>query len=181
LSIIGSLDSTTTGQAWRDALKFLNQLEPKRLIVDASQLTYCDGAGAALLLELRRQQQRRRDTYEIHSLEPAYQALLDLYGSSDAKRPEPLAPALSTVEQIGRATATLWNDLVVLIAFIGELCSALLHAARRPGLVRWRDVFLTAELAGVNALPIISLLGFLLGLIMAFQSAIPMRQLGADI
>lgn len=181
LSIVGPLDSTTTGQAWRDALHLINQNQPKRLIVDASRLTYCDGAGAALLLELRRRQQSRRDTYEIQSLDPAYQALLDLYGRSDAQRPEPLAPAASTVEQIGRATVTLWKDLIVLIAFIGELCTALARAARRPGLVRWKDVFLTAELAGVNALPIIALLGFLLGLIMAFQSAIPMRQFGADI
>ena len=181
LSIIGSLDSATTGQAWRDAIQLINRSKPKRLIVDASQLTYCDGAGAALLLELRRRQQNRRDTYEIQSLDPAYQALLDLYGRSDAQRPDPLAPGVSPVEQIGRATVALWNDIVVLIAFVGELCLALTRAARRPSLVRWKDAFLTAELVGVNALPIIALLGFLLGLIMAFQSAIPMRQFGADI
>ncbi|HKC93166.1 MAG TPA: ABC transporter permease, partial [Nitrospira sp.] len=181
LSIIGSLDSATTGHAWRDALQLINQSKPKRLIVDASQLTYCDGAGVALLLELRRRQQNRRDTYEIQSLDPAYQALLDLYGRSDAQRPDPLAPGVSPAEQIGRATVALWHDIVVLIAFVGELCTALVRAARRPGLVRWRDAFLTAELVGVNALPIVALLGFLLGLIMAFQSAIPMRQFGADI
>ena len=181
LSIIGPLDSTTTGQAWRDALQFISQHKPERLVVDASQLTYCDGAGAALLLELRRRQYSRRQTYEIRSLDPAYQALLDLYGRGESQRPESLAPAVSTVEQIGRATVSLWHDLVVLVAFIGQLSSSLVHAARRPALVRWKDVFLTAELAGVNALPIISLLGFLLGLIMAFQSAIPMRQFGADI
>jgi len=180
-SIIGSLDSNTTGQAWRDALQLINQHQPKRLIVDASQLTYCDGAGAALLLELRRRQQSRRHAYEILSLDPAYQALLDLYGRWDAQRPEPLAPAESPVEQIGRATITIWNDMVVLIIFVGQLCSALARAARCPRLVRWKDALVTAELAGVNALPIISLLGFLLGLIMAFQSAIPMRQFGADI
>jgi phospholipid/cholesterol/gamma-HCH transport system permease protein len=180
-SIIGSLDSNTTGQAWRDALQLINQHQPKRLIVDASQLTYCDGTGAALLLELRRRQQSWRHAYEILSLDPAYQALLDLYGRWDAQRPEPLAPAESPVEQIGRATITIWNDMVVLIIFVGQLCSALARAARRPRLVRWKDALVTAELAGVNALPIISLLGFLLGLIMAFQSAIPMRQFGADI
>jgi len=79
LSITGPLDSATSGQAWRDALQLINRIKPKRLIVDASQLTYCDGAGAALLLELRLRQQNRRDTYEIQSLNPAYQALLDLY------------------------------------------------------------------------------------------------------
>jgi phospholipid/cholesterol/gamma-HCH transport system permease protein len=47
--------------------------------------------------------------------------------------------------------------------------------------VRWKDAFLVAETAGVNALPVIALIGFLMGLIMAFQAAIPMRQFGAVI
>jgi phospholipid/cholesterol/gamma-HCH transport system permease protein len=181
LSINGALDTTSTGQAWRHALHLLQEHQPQRLIVDASHLTYCDGAGAALLLELRRRQESRRQRYEIQALDPAYGALLDLYARSAAQQPEPLVQSESPVAQIGRATAMIWKDIVVLIAFVGQLASALACAARRPSLVRWKDAFLTAELAGVNALPIISLLGFLLGLIMAFQSAIPMRQFGADI
>ncbi len=181
LSINGALDTASTGQAWRHALSLLAAHQPKRLIVDASRLTYCDGAGAALLLELRRRQESRRQSYAIQSLDPAYQALLELYERSEAERPAPPAPFDSPVEQIGHATAAIWNDIVVLIAFVGHLCAALGRAALHPRLVRWKDAFLTAELAGVNALPIISLLGFLLGLIMAFQSAIPMRQFGADI
>ena len=181
LSINGALDTSSTGQAWRHALHLLNEHQPKRLIVDASHLTYCDGAGAALLLELGRRQQSRRQAYEIQSLDPGYRALLDLYGRSETERPKPVVQADSPLEQIGRATAAVWQDVVVLIVFVGQLCTVLAAAARRPRLVRWKDAFLTAELAGVNALPIISLLGFLLGLIMAFQSAIPMRQFGADI
>jgi len=181
LSLTGALDASSTGQAWRNALHLIDVHQPRRLIVDASKLTYCDGAGVALLLELRRHQQSRRLTYEIQALDPAYQALLELYGRWEAQRPEPLAPAESPIEQIGRATAGIWHDVVVLIAFVGQLFLALTRAIRQPGLVRWRDAFVTAELAGVNAVPIISLLGFLLGLIMAFQSAIPMRQFGADI
>jgi len=181
LSIVGALDTASTGQAWRQAVRLVNQHRPARLIVDASRLTYCDGAGAALLLELRRHQQGRRQTYEIQSLDPAYQALLDLYGRWEMQRPESLAQAESPVAQIGRATMAVWNDVVVLIAFVGQLSLALIQAVRRPSVVRWKDAVLTAELAGVNALPIICLLGFLLGLIMAFQSAIPMRQFGADI
>jgi phospholipid/cholesterol/gamma-HCH transport system permease protein len=181
LSIVGALDTASTGQAWRQAVRLVNQHRPARLIVDASRLTYCDGAGAALLLELRRHQQGRRQTYEIQSLDPAYQALLDLYDRWEMQRPESLAQAESPVAQIGRATMAVWNDVVVLIAFVGQLSLALIKAVRRPSVVRWKDAVLTAELAGVNALPIICLLGFLLGLIMAFQSAIPMRQFGADI
>ena len=178
---VGALDTANTGQAWRQALRLVNQHQPARLIVDASRLTYCDGAGAALLLELRRHQQGRRRAYEIQSLDPAYQTLLDLYDRWESQRPESLAQAESPVAQIGRATMAVWNDVVVLIAFVGQLSLALIQAVRRPAVVRWKDAVLTAELAGVNALPIICLLGFLLGLIMAFQSAIPMRQFGADI
>jgi phospholipid/cholesterol/gamma-HCH transport system permease protein len=181
LSINGALDATSTSSAWRHALRLLQEHQPQRLIVDASHLTYCDGAGAALLLELGRRQESRRQRYEIQSLDPAYQALLELYERSKTDRPEPLARSESTVEQIGRATAAIWRDVVVLVVFVGQLSSTLAGAARRPGQVRWKDALLTAELAGVNALPIISLLGFLLGLIMAFQSAIPMRQFGAEI
>jgi phospholipid/cholesterol/gamma-HCH transport system permease protein len=181
LSINGALDATSTGQAWRDAIDLLDTHQPKRLIVDASHLTYCDGAGVALLLELRRRQETRRQPYDIQSLDPAYTALLELYARGESQQPEPVSQADSPIEQLGRATAAVWNDIVVLIVFVGELSSTLAYAARRPRLVRWKDAFLTAELAGVNALPIISLLGFLLGLIMAFQSAIPMRQFGAEI
>jgi hypothetical protein len=52
---------------------------------------------------------------------------------------------------------------------------------RHPGKVRWRDALLAAENAGVNALPIVALISFLLGFIMAFQSAVPMRQFGVEI
>jgi phospholipid/cholesterol/gamma-HCH transport system permease protein len=68
-----------------------------------------------------------------------------------------------------------------LLTFVGELTVALLRAARLPRLVRWADAWLIAERVGVDALPIIALIGFLLGLILAFQSAIPMRRFGAEI
>lgn len=181
LSIHGALDTASTGQAWRDAVHLLSQHQPKRLIIDASRLTYCDGAGAALLLELRRRQQTRRQAYEIQSLDPSYHALLQLYERAETDWAGPLPPSESALEQIGRATAAIWDDVVVLIVFVGHLCAALARAALHPRVVRWKDALLTAELAGVNALPIICLLGFLLGLIMAFQSAIPMRQFGAEI
>ncbi|HEY6085271.1 MAG TPA: ABC transporter permease [Nitrospira sp.] len=180
-SLTGPLNSYTTGEAWRTAMDALEEEHPRRLVVDAAQMTYCDGAGAALLLELRRRQRARQGTYEIRSLDPSYQALLDLYGRSDSQKPDPGPVADSPVEQIGRETIALGHDIVVLIAFVGELCTALARAVLNPGLVRWKDALLTAELAGVNALPIVALLGFLLGLIMAFQAAIPMRQFGADL
>ena len=47
--------------------------------------------------------------------------------------------------------------------------------------LRWADWLLAVETTGVNALPIIALIGFLIGLILAFQSAIPLKRFGAEV
>jgi phospholipid/cholesterol/gamma-HCH transport system permease protein len=182
LSIDGQLDSTTTGALWRPVILALEREKKAHLIVDASRITYCDGAGIALLLEVRRHQAKAGGDVEIRDLPEAVRYLLDLYGPSAGEEAAPSASEPSPfVEQVGRASVQVWKDLHTLIAFLGELSVALVYAGLHPRSVRWRDALMTAELAGVNALSIIALIGFLLGLIMAFQSAIPMRQFGAEI
>jgi phospholipid/cholesterol/gamma-HCH transport system permease protein len=84
-------------------------------------------------------------------------------------------------EEVGRASWRVWEWLYDIICFLGELTAALLRALRRPHRLRWRELGLLAEKAGVNALPIVLLVSFLVGLIMAFEAAIPMRQFGTEI
>jgi phospholipid/cholesterol/gamma-HCH transport system permease protein len=182
MTLAGRLDVNSTGTIWRDALLLLEEEKPDRVVLDMSGVTYCDAAGIALLLALRRQQTSLGGNLTINGLQERFQSLLQMFESADLGGqaiPEP--ERLSAVAGIGRASLTVWEDVRRLIAFVGELFLAMAEALTHPGRIRWRDVFLTAELAGVNALPIVALLGFLLGLIMAFQSAIPMRQFGADI
>ncbi|MFL6660758.1 MAG: hypothetical protein ACJ8G7_01185, partial [Rhizobacter sp.] len=66
-------------------------------------------------------------------------------------------------ERIGRAGARSWGEIYALIAFVGEAALALFAALRHPRSVRWRDVLKTANEAGVNALPIVGLIAFLMG------------------
>ena len=68
-----------------------------------------------------------------------------------------------------------------IINFIGECVALLVYSFRHPKKIKWLEVLKISEHAGVNALPIILLIGFLLGLIMSFQSAIPMQRFGAEI
>ena len=73
------------------------------------------------------------------------------------------------------------RDLGKQVTFIGEMVTALGSALLRPREIRWSDAIRVAEEAGVNALPIISLMGFLIGLILAFQSATQLRIVGAEV
>jgi phospholipid/cholesterol/gamma-HCH transport system permease protein len=94
----------------------------------------------------------------------------------------PRAFALRRVaEDVGRAAIGVLSDLRTLIAFVGELTVTLIGVLLRPGRLRWKDAFLVAENAGANAFGIIALMSLLFGLILAFQSAIPMERFGAQI
>jgi len=182
LILAGSLNSQTTGLIWRQAMQALAQGGRGHVVVDASQVTYCDGSGIGLLFELRRRQQAAGGEVEIRGLAPDFQQLLDLYDPGQFRTPGESAPArIRGIEELGRTTVGLFADMGTLITFSGELVVALLVALRHPARVRWRDALVVAEAAGVNALPIVALLGFMIGLILAFQSAIPMRQFGADV
>jgi len=174
----GRLDSQTTGALWREAFRTLKASRLRLRVVDASAVDYCDGAGIGLLVELRR---RAGAEVEIRGLAPQFRTLLDLFpaGGEDPLPPKPDKPSLA--EEAGRATLAILRDLRHQTAFVGELLSAGGRALLRPGEIRWSDAIRVAEEAGVNALPIISLMGFLIGLILAFQSASQLKMVGAEV
>src|SRR5437899_2208897 len=85
------------------------------------------------------------------------------------------------IEEIGREAVRVWRDVRGQVTFVGELVAALANALMNPASVRWRDVWRICERVGADGLPIVALISFLLGLILAFQSAVPMRRFGAEI
>jgi phospholipid/cholesterol/gamma-HCH transport system permease protein len=182
LVIIGRLDADNTGRIWRESTRLVSGARAATVDLDAAPIDYCDGSGIALLIQLRRLQHQNGGKLEIHGLRPEFQELLDdwLQGSAEAGQSE-VKVHTPLVEEIGRSAVQLWEDIHELISFVGQLGLAMVKAARHPRTIRWRDALLIAEEVGVNALPIVALLSFLVGVIMAFQSAVALRQFGAEI
>jgi phospholipid/cholesterol/gamma-HCH transport system permease protein len=182
IAIAGRLDSSTTGRIWRQATEAVVGAKARSVIVDASQVDYCDGSGIALFVHLRNLQHQARAQLEIQGLRPEFQGLLEESDLGDPERLQrPRSAKSNLAEELGRVVVGFWEDTRALIGFVGELVSALGTVVMHPKSVRWRDVVRVAETAGVNALPIIVLVSFLMGVIMAFQGAISLRRFGADI
>ncbi len=178
----GRLDAYSIAGIWGEAKRALEQAPQKRVVVDASHVDYCDGGGTAMLVDLLRQERPAQAAVSVRGLKPAFQTLLDQFNPVELRVPvdAPVAP-LPAVAEIGRAATIVGEDIRAQIAFIGETGAALVDVIRHPSRVRWKDVWYTCEQVGANALPIVALISFLLGLILAFQSAVPMRQFGAEI
>ncbi|MBC7621226.1 MAG: ABC transporter permease [Candidatus Saccharibacteria bacterium] len=91
---------------------------------------------------------------------------------------QPLTPLL---ERIGRSTAALGLQAFSMLSFVGETSIALAGWIAHPGRVRWRPIMFNVRSAGIDALPIVGLLSFLLGIVVAYQGADQLRQFGANI
>lgn len=184
LRLTGALTQTTVTDLWDQAGQLLRDpaSPTSRLRIDCSGVTRVDGAGMALLLRLRCQGSCPAGPVEIHGLSAGYRRLLDRFDDRQFLdvRAAPAVPR-SFPEHVGDTTAHLWRDFQTQVAFIGELTASLGRAAWRPRSIRWRDLWLAAERAGADALPIVVLISALVGLVLAFQSAMAMRPYGAEI
>lgn len=182
LVVSGRLSVENVAALWSNVLAPLRRDPPRRLVIDATGVDYCDGSGAGLLVDAQRVVLDAGGEASVEGARPDVQQLLSYFPpatfqSAGVENPAPVrAP-----EHVGRVVVQQLQEFCTLIAFMGEMSVALFRAALAPRQVRWREVWIVAETAGINGLPIVVLIGFLMGLIMAFQSAMPLRQFGADI
>ncbi|MCU0915437.1 MAG: MlaE family lipid ABC transporter permease subunit [Planctomycetes bacterium] len=182
LILRGRLDRETTASIWRPTTHLLRHTRVPRLLVQADQVVYCDGAGVALLDEYRRIQKEHRGQIEIQGLPPQCRQLMALFGTDQLVSPPPVpGPVTGFIRGIGERAAGSVREVVREVSFTGEVFVKLVRALARPRTLRWRDTLVIAEKTGPNALGITGALGFLIGLILAFQSAAAMRQFGAEI
>jgi phospholipid/cholesterol/gamma-HCH transport system permease protein len=82
---------------------------------------------------------------------------------------------------IGLGMIALFRGTVEILAFLGETTLALGRLMRGQARLRWRDLFLGIQDCGPRALPIVTLISILVGLILAFVGAVQLRMFGAQI
>ena len=181
LGYAGRLDSGNVGSLWRQTADILKHAKPERVIVLGDEIDYCDGSGASLLFSLRLKGLKQGFGVEFKGLRPELAEMLDRFDADRFAEYSKEKRHIHPAEEIGHFTWQLFVDMREQLAFIGELHVAAVRCLVRRGQLRWKEVFITAERAGANAVGIVSLIGFLFGLIMAFSFAMPMRQFGVDI
>ena len=176
LGFTGRLDAIGVGLIWDRSIRAVRRA-PKRqqLVFDLAGAELVDTAGAALLAAI---EAAHGAPGRLHGATPQTCALLDRVRLSAGPPPAQAAIAALSLRRIatgGLAAAASG------VAFVGETLIALVRLPLNRRMLRWRDMFRYADQAGVRSLPLVVLLGFLIGLILAFQSAVPMRRFGADL
>ena len=172
LGFAGALDTGGAARLWRPALREAQAARGGHLALDLRAVTTLDTAGAALLAAVM----QRHGNAALRNASAAMAA--QVAQLADAPAAPPPAPQPWTFSGTGRAVAQAATDAV---AFLGESLVALATLPRRPRQFRIQDLARVADEAGWRALPLVLLLGYLMGLILAFQSSVPLRRFGADL
>lgn len=90
-------------------------------------------------------------------------------------------PPTTALQRTGHTAYAWGQQCVALLAFVGESSIALVSSVAHPERIRWRPIAFNLRSAGWDALPIVGLLSFLLGIVLAYQGAAQLRQYGANI
>jgi phospholipid/cholesterol/gamma-HCH transport system permease protein len=158
----------------------------KRVALDLAGLDRLDTAGAWLLMRTEHDLAARGNDVEIRNLRPNLAPLLDQVRSGGFVVPAPHPrPAHHTVAgflaRIGQITLGLVARAYSILGFFGAVCETGGALVLRPRRLRLTVLIAQMEQTGVNALPIVGLLSFLIGVVLAYQGADQLRRFGAEI
>lgn len=173
LTFTGQLDVAAAARFWRTAHRDAAGAEA----IDLSGLTVIDAAGAVLLLDLAEPRK-----LPLNGASESVAAILERNRRALAAAPAAVPPkSLSPVAALGAGAVGQVKLFLQGVAFLGEVVLTGLRAPFNRRLLRGRELMRHLDEAGLRAFPLTLLLGTLIGVILAFQSSIPLRRFGAEI
>ena len=180
----GRMDIETSGSILRELQVLIQKESPLSVTADLENVTYFDDFGAAVLFEIKKLVTAAKGRFNIVHTSSRAKEILSLiinFDSDEAHVPLRKRRLFNMVVHLGESVISETSNIKFMISFIGSLTLSFIHVCFHPRSLRWNDTITYMEKTGVDALPIVVLISFLLGLIMAFMSSIQFRQFGAGI
>jgi phospholipid/cholesterol/gamma-HCH transport system permease protein len=147
--------------------------------LDLSALERIDTVGAWIVTRTVKEHGAK-----VTGASPEAQRLLDALASDKSeyrvhrdRRP----PMIRMLEQVGVASVAVWHELLGIIGFFGAMILALGTQLRARRRLRWHAIVTRFQTVGFDALPIIGLMTFLIGIVVAQQGAVQLRQFGLEV
>lgn len=155
-------------------------------VVDLSEVTQLDTAGAWAIASFQAAQKTSGREVVVENATSAQALLLQtvtdaMPASRKRRRRLPHHEAGDMLFDLGRSASAFAADLGKTVGFLGLVLSRLALTALHPSRLRITALVHHMQQAGLNAVPIVGLMGFLIGIVLAFQGASQLEQFGAEI
>jgi len=172
-SALASLDRTLAAMPRRD-----------RVVIDLSAVQAMDTGGAWLIATLAGRLEREGIAFELKGGTESQLDLIATVARSLPAHPEAEAPDrgfVAWLEKLGRRVAGGFRGMVDFLGFVGLVVARLGYTILHPRRLRLTSLVHHMQETGFNAVPIVSLLAFLIGVVLAFQGSVQLRQFGAEV
>jgi phospholipid/cholesterol/gamma-HCH transport system permease protein len=148
--------------------------------LDASAVERIDSAGVMQLLRYARRHDLPSERLRFRDEHRALVATIEDAGS---ERPKPSRDFgfVAALERLGRRTHAAVRDIVALLGFTGENLAKMARMLREPRRLRPVSIVYHMEQVGLDAVPLVALLSYLVGTVIAFLGATVLRDFGAEI
>jgi phospholipid/cholesterol/gamma-HCH transport system permease protein len=176
----GDVVVPTAGEVYRQLRAIATRRDVATVVVDFSGARRLDSAGIAAVSLVRRQLARSGKRLELEGLSGEHEAALDLVPALPTARVE-LPPEPGLVETIGDAVISAAANAKALGGLVAETARQAVAVATRRKRLPVGAFVTQVALMGANGVFIVGLLAFLLGMTIAFQGAILLRQFGAGV
>lgn len=152
--------------------------------IDLTALARLDTAGAWAIISLERDLSRSGRDVAILGASPLHRDLLDMlrrHMPQGATQTAPPYSILDSLERVGRGTAGALRTALLIVGFLGQIVITTTRLIFHPSQIRWTATVHHMQQVGLNAVPIVALMAFLIGVVLAFQGAEQLRQFGAEV
>lgn len=181
LNLIGRLSLKEVNQLVSDIGNSIADYSGDVLVINLDQLDYVDSAGVTALYFLTEKYQAEGRELKFEGGNDDIRRKLDLF-RPDREGADSSRTKTGLFEELGNRTSFFFNELVIgYLQLAADITYWSLHDLFRKPLRRKGEFVNQAVLIGVNALPIVASMSFIIGLVMALQSAAQLRSFGANI
>ena len=155
---------------------------PRSVTFDTEKLERWDSGVLAFIVKVDDLAQRRGVDVDRKTLPSGLQNLLTLAETvSEKQGARPAAAPASWLNRLGTAALAVRASTLSALAFVGEAAFSFGRLATGRARFRWRDLAVIIQECGAQALPIVTLINFLVGMIIAFVGAVQLKKFGASI
>lgn len=156
----------------------------RQAVLETGQINRLDTSGAVLLHRLEGRLAKQGIQLDWAGLKPEHRTLLDYVRAGDASvpmRPAQGSGLVGLITYFGWLTVFFGREALRFVAFIGEVTQTWIRLLAQPQQLRLTSIVHHMEQVGLRAIPIVGLLSFLIGMVMAYQGASQLQRFGAQI
>ena len=167
-----------------DTIETLDWSGVRAAAINIAKVQRLDTAGAWAIVSLQRHQRAKGHPGNIIGGSSLQDSLIETLDHHMPPKADPVIRDITMIERLdkwGRIVVAAARETLATFGFMGQVVAALFTLARHPSRIRWTSLTHHMQQVGLNAVPIVTLMAFMIGVVLAFQGAAQLRQFGAEV